>query len=327
MSHDLFIFVCKMIMMKKDFYLTRYALIIKKLEAAPSTYTQIEEYLLNSFEFQDAGVKSYSIRTLQRDILEISRLFNLSIHNKKKGDNRYYIESRPVMEVDEYNHKLLESFQISNVMNMHPDFSDFIYFETRKPTGLEHFYDLFFAIRNHRIIFFDHYNYKTKLMSQRKVHPLALKESKNRWYLIAIDTKDQKLKSFGMDRIHHLDIHQSKFREKYKFNFKHHFRHSFGVMNLTNQEPQKIVVKCTKQQGEYIKSFPIHTSQTTVKETPEVTHLEFFLHPTYDFIQEILSYGDKAVVLEPPTLRDAIREILKSSLAHYEVPAEKAENE
>ena len=93
-------------------------------------------------------------------------------------------------------------------------------------------------------------------------------------------------------------------------------------MNLTNQEPQKIVVKCTKQQGEYIKSFPIHTSQTTVKETPEETHLEFFLHPTYDFLQEILSYGNKAVVLEPPSLRDAIREILKSSLAHYESPAE-----
>ena len=78
--------------MKKDFYLTRYALIIKKLENAPSTYLQVEDYLLNSFEFQDANIKSYSIRTLQRDIREISNLFNLSIHNKKKGDNRYYID-------------------------------------------------------------------------------------------------------------------------------------------------------------------------------------------------------------------------------------------
>lgn len=64
--------------MKKDFYLTRYALIIKKLESAPANYSQLEEYLLNSFEFQDADIKSYSIRTLQRDIREISNLFNLS---------------------------------------------------------------------------------------------------------------------------------------------------------------------------------------------------------------------------------------------------------
>jgi hypothetical protein len=35
-------------------------------------------------------------------------------------------------------------------------------------------------------------------MTSRKVHPLALKESKDRWYLIAIDTKDKILKSFGL---------------------------------------------------------------------------------------------------------------------------------
>lgn len=73
------------IRMKKDFYLARYALIIKKLETTPADYSQLEDYLLTSFEFQDAGVQSYSIRTLQRDIREISRLFNLTIHNKKKG--------------------------------------------------------------------------------------------------------------------------------------------------------------------------------------------------------------------------------------------------
>ncbi len=74
--------------MKKDFYLTRYALIIKRLERSPATYPEIENYLLNSFEFQDANIVSYSIRTLQRDIKDIANLFNFDIHNKKKGDNR-----------------------------------------------------------------------------------------------------------------------------------------------------------------------------------------------------------------------------------------------
>jgi len=303
--------------MKKDFYLTRYALIIKRLENSPATYSQLEEYLLNSFEFQDADIKSYSIRTLQRDIREISDLFNLSIHNKKKGDNRYYIESRPIMEVDEYNQKLLESFQVSNALNLHPDFSDFIFFESRKPTGVEHFYDLFFAIRNKRIVSFEHYNYKNKLMTSRKVHPLALKESKDRWYLIAIDIKDKMLKSFGLDRINYLDVSNSKFKEKYKYNFREHFKNAFGVMNLTAQNPQKIVLKCSRHQGEYIKSFPLHQSQKEVKETPEEIFFEFFLHPTYDFMQEILSYGKEVQVLEPKILVDEIRSHLQESLNSY----------
>lgn len=307
----------KLLTMKKDFYLTRYALIIKRLEGSPATYSQLEEYLLNSFEFQDAGIKSYSIRTLQRDIREISDLFNLSIHNKKKGDNRYYIESRPIMEVDEYNQKLLESFQVSNALNLHPDFSNLIFFESRKPTGVEHFYDLFFAIRNKRIVSFEHYNYKNKLMTSRKVHPLALKESKGRWYLIAIDTKDKMLKSFGLDRINYLDVSKNTFREKYKYNFREHFKNAFGVMNLTEQNPQKIALKCSRHQGEYIRSFPLHQSQKETKETPEEIFFEFFLHPTYDFLQEILSFGKEVQVLEPKVLVDDIRKHLQESLNRY----------
>ena len=48
--------------MKKDFYLTRYALIIKRLERSPATYPELESYLLSSFEFQDASITSYYIR-------------------------------------------------------------------------------------------------------------------------------------------------------------------------------------------------------------------------------------------------------------------------
>ena len=304
--------------MKKDFYLTRYALIIKRLESSPATYAQLEEYLLGSFEFQDAKITGYSIRTLQRDIKEIASLFNLNIHNKKKGDNRYYIESRPVMEIDEYNQKLLESFQISNALNLHPDFSSFVFFETRKPTGLEHFYDLFFAIRNKRVVTFEHFSYQTRLMTSRKVQPLALKESKNRWYLIAVDTKDKALKSFGLGRINYLEVSNGKFREKYNLNFKEYFQNAFGVMNLAQQKPERIVLKCSRHQGEYIRSFPLHTSQKSFRETPQHIWFEFFLHPTYDFMQEVLSFGQEAVILEPACLSEQVTAHLKNALKNYE---------
>lgn len=303
--------------MKKDFYLTRYALIIKKLERMPSTYHQIEEYLLNTFEFQDANVKSYSIRTLQRDIIEINRLFNLKIHNKKKSDNRYYIESRPVMEIDEYNQKLLESFQMGNIMNMHPDFSDFIFFETRKPTGLGNFYDLYFAIRNKRIIHFDYYHFDNQFTTKRKVHPLSLKESKNRWYLSAVDTKDKRLKSFGLDRIHFLEVSKGKFRNKYQYQLKEHFKNSFGVISLADEDPQKVVIKCTKQQGEYIKSFPLHLSQKTIFEDKETMIFELYVYVTYDLMQEFLSFGKEVVVLEPSSLVEDIQKMLYQSMENY----------
>ncbi|WP_241773498.1 WYL domain-containing protein, partial [Chryseobacterium sp. Leaf394] len=235
----------------------------------------------------------------------------------KKGDKRYYIDGRPDMEVDEYNQKLLESFQVNNAINQRPDFAGTVFFESRKPSGVDHFYDLFFAIRNKRIVEFEHYNYKNKIMSSRKVHALALKQSKDRWYLIAVDTNDKALKSFGLDRINYLDVSDKSFREKYNFNLREHFRNAFGVMNLSEQNPEKIVLRCSRHQGEYIRSFPLHHSQKEIRETPQEIDFEFFLHPTYDFMQEILSYGKEATVLEPKSFVDQIVQQLRETLYGY----------
>ena len=303
--------------MKKDFYLTRYALIIKRLERSPATYPEIEDYLLNSFEFQDANIAGYSIRTLQRDIRDIANLFNFDIHNKKKGDNRYYIESRPVMQVDEYNQRLLESFQIMNAVNSQPDFAEFVYLESRNPRGIENFYDLLFAIRNKRIIQFQHFKYKDQSITARKVHPLALKESKDRWYLIALDTKDEKLKAFGLDRISALTVSKAGFKLQEKFNLKEHFKNAFGIMNL-EEEPEKVVIQSTKEQAEYIKSSPLHHSQQIQNETDKFVYFTYDLFPTYDFIQEILSFGNQAKVIEPKTLAAKIKETLTKSIQQYD---------
>lgn len=88
-------------------------------------------------------------------------------------------------------------------------------------------------------------------------------------------------------------------------------------MNLTEQNPQKIVLKCSRHQGEYIRSFALHQSQKETRETPEEIFFEFFLHPTYDFMQEILSYGKEVTVLEPRSLVDDIKAHLLSSLTNY----------
>jgi len=306
--------------MKKDFYLTRYALVIKRLERSPATYPELESYLLSSFEFQDAGITSYSIRTLQRDIKDIANLFNFDIHNKKKGDNRYYIESRPVMEVDEYNQRLLESFQIMNAVNSQPDFAEFVYLENRMPRGIHNFYDLLFAIRNKRILEFRHFKYKDQSITSRKVHPLALKESKDRWYLIAIDTKDDKLKAFGLDRISDLSVSKAGFRLTEKFNLKEHFKNAFGIMNL-EEEPEKIIIRSTREQAEYLKSAPLHHSQQISKETEKYVYFTYDLFPTYDFVQEILSFGNQVKVIEPESLITKVKEALNQSIRQYDDPA------
>ncbi|MEG2335782.1 WYL domain-containing protein, partial [Chryseobacterium sp.] len=89
------------------------------------------------------------------------------------------------------------------------------------------------------------------------------------------------------------------------------------VMNLSEQNPEKIVLRCSRHQGEYIRSFPLHHSQKEIRETPQEIDFEFFLHPTYDFMQEILSYGKEATVLEPKSFVDQIVKQLQETIDNY----------
>lgn len=116
-----------------------------------------------------------------------------------------------------------------NVIKASQQIGNYIYFEKRKSKGIEHIYGLLHAIKNKRIISFNHYKYYDETITNRIVHPLALKEAKGRWYLLAVDTKDEKLKSFGLDRINDLEISKTSYRQKYNHDFEALFLHSFGI--------------------------------------------------------------------------------------------------
>ena len=83
------------------------------------------------------------------------------------------------------------------------------------------------------------------------------------------------------------------------------------------QLPQKVVLSFSHKQSKFIKSFPLHHSQNTIIDTKGEFRIELLLHPTYDFVMELLSMGSEVVVLEPETLKNQIITILQKSLDSY----------
>ncbi len=300
--------------MPKETYISRFSLIIKRLERAPATYEQIANYLEDESAIQDKDF-NISLRTLQRDIKDIYAQLDIEIVNEKKGDKRYFIKSRP--ETQEHSQRLLESYQVINAIHASQDFEDIVFLESRKPKGLEHFYGLLYAIKNKRVVNFQHYKYWDETITNRTVHPLVLKESQGRWYLVAVDTKDNQLKTFGLDRMTDIDISKIKFREIYTYNLKELFTHSFGIISLDNEKPQTVHLQFSYEQGQYVKTYPLHTSQKIVEENTKVVMVELVVFITYDFIRELLSFGAELQVLGPAKLRTVIKKHLVNTLKKY----------
>jgi predicted DNA-binding transcriptional regulator YafY len=140
-----------------------------------------------------------------------------------------------------------------------------------------------------------------------------LKEARNRWYIVAKDLKDNNIKTFGLDRISDLEITKKKFRRPTDLNFDNMFRYSLGIINPDEEQPQKIVLSFSKFQGQYIKSYPFHQSQTVTETTDEIT-VELFIKITHDFMTELLSYGEDIKVREPKILIDEMVAIHKSAV-------------
>ena len=299
--------------MSKKQYIKRYILIINKLRKKSCSFKELQSFLKSQSEIDEENY-SLSIRTFQRDVKEIASLYNIVIECNR-SQKRYEITHDGN---EERNERLIETFEIFNALNLTDSLSNQIVLEKRKPLGTENMHGLLHAIKNSYEINFVHEKYweEEQDKTYRTVHPLALKEARYRWYLLAKDLKDNRIKTFGLDRLTDLEITRKKFEFPKNYNPEVAFQHSFGVIADENP-PQKIVLSFSHEQGKYVKSLPLHHSQKEIFSSENEYRVALFLHPTYDFVMELLSMGAEVKVLEPKSLQEEIKEKLKAALGLY----------
>lgn len=306
--------------MSKRGYLSRYMLIVKKLKAKPySSYEDIQHYLASRIDFmqlQDESLNmGFSKRTLQRDIREIYQIFGIQIEYAKTAKGYFISES----EVENSNfQRMIEAFDMFNSLNLAQDLSPFIQLEKRKPQGTENLYGLLHAIKNKLQITFHYEKFWEEEITTRQAEPYALKEFKNRWYLVAKDTKDAGIKSFALDRLTALEITTRTFIYPAGFDIEEYYRYCFGIISANGQEPQEIILSFLPFQGKYIKTLPLHESQKVLVDTEEELRISLRLCITHDLVMELLSFGENMKVLQPLALADEIKEAHQKAFQRYE---------
>ena len=301
--------------MSKRGYISRYLLILKKLKAKPySTYVELQEYIENQFEYLQMQNEGSSKRTLQRDFNDIRNTFGIDIEYSKslKG---YFISQD---ETENMNfQRMIEAFDMYNSLNISKDLTPFVHLEKRRPQGTEHLFGLIHAIKNKLQIIFDYQKFWEENSSPRLCEPYALKEFKSRWYLIARDVNDGLVKTFGLERLSNIDITKGAFEFPETFNIGDNFRYCFGVINLSGQVPEEIILSFDPIQGKYIKSLPLHETQVIIVDNEDELQVKLTLFVTLDFIMEILSHGDYVKVIAPQSLVDRIKVELNNALIQY----------
>lgn len=305
--------------MSKRGYISRYLLILKKLKIKPySSYRELHNYIESQLEFlqmQDDTLNvGLSKRTLQRDLKEIRNVFGIDIEYSK-ANKGYYISQN---EAENMNfQRMIEAFDMFNSLNLAQDLTPFIHLEKRRPQGTENLYGLLHAIKNKLKIKFNYQKFWEEELSQRVVQPYAMKEFRNRWYVLAKDGKDDNIKSFALDRMTNLEITTEHYQYPGNYNIEQNYRYCFGIISPNGSDPQDIILSFDPFQGKYIKTLPLHSTQEILVDNDKETRIKLKLCLTHDLIMELLSFGDKMKVIEPRELADKIKEAHKSAYKQY----------
>lgn len=295
----------------------RYSLIIEKIKNGRDTsFEAVKEFLFdNGFE--------HTKRTIQRDIDDLRNEFGVELlYDSSK--NNYYIdyENSPnfesfvrFLELVNTADLLKESFKNKSKTLQHIVFDN-----SEGLQGIQYLELFLTAIKQHREISFTHYNFQKNKTTKRLLKPYLLKEYANRWYIVGEQEGVKEFRNFGIDRVSNVKITENTFIPKTDIDINYLYKDVIGMV-YSEDVKQKVVLSFNPEQGQYIKTLPLHHSQQILIDTDSDFQISLDIIPNRSLIERILMYGSNIKVIEPITLQDKIKGIYKDAQSQYDLDA------
>lgn len=253
--------------------------------------------------------------TFNRHRLAIEEMFDISIECQRKGGYFYYIANEEVFTDNNLQHWLLDSLSISNMLMESSSLKNRIMLENI-PAGKEYLYPIISAMKQNHKMNMTYHKFGQVIGYTIPIEPYAIKVFKQRWYLLAKDYKRAQPSIYALDRIIKLEETEEPFEFPSDFDTEQFFKDCYGVLS-TNDEPQRIVIRAYAPLTNYLRTLPLHHSQKEINSTPEYSDFEFYLRPTFDFLQELFSQVHEVEVLKPDSLRNEMKELLAKTIERY----------
>ena len=246
------------------------------------------------------------LKTFHNHRKAIEDMFDINIVCDKRGGYKYYIENADDMEKGGVRTWLLNTFAVNNLINESHHLKRRIVFE-QIPSGQNFLTPVIEAMRDGMSIEIKYKSFWRQDEYTTEVEPYFVKVFKQRWYLIARNKIKDAIRIYALDRIHALSQTGNAFVMPKDFSPEEYFYNSFGIISQDNCPPEIVELKVYGTQKEYFRTLPLHHSQEEVENADGYSIFRYYLSPTYDFIQEILSHGCEVEVLSPQHLRDEVR--------------------
>ena len=180
--------------------------------------------------------------------------------------------------------------------------------------GLENITPLFEAIVNKQVLNIRYKSFKKNKPITCEIHPYYLKQYNNRWFLFGWNTEFGAITNFALDRIEAVSPMLGEYRPKPEgLDFDEYFDDVVGV-TIPKGKVEHIVMRVAPDRYPYIKNKPLHPSQHNYDKEFRIS---IDVIPNNELISLLLSFGSQLEVLEPQSVREMMREHVKTLNKFY----------
>lgn len=277
------------------------------------TFEEINDRWINS-NLNSSG-EDFPLKTFHNHKTAIKTMFDIDIECDKRNGYTYYIDNSDDMERGGVRSWLLNTFAVNNLINESHKLKHRILFE-KIPSGQQFLAPIIEAMRDGVTVEMTYQNYWHDKSYTFEVEPYCVKVFRQRWYVIGNSAK-QEIRIYSLDRVQSLQATENKFTLPAGFDGEEYFANSFGISNYGKPEFVKVKVLNAEKKDKYFQSLPLHHSQEVIEQTEDYTIFQYYIQPTYDFRQELLSHGAEIEVLSPQWFREEVANIIKEQTAIY----------
>lgn len=284
--------------------LNKYVWLVETIYRAKQiTFNELREKWLDN-ELSE-GVE-LPLRTFHKWRIAVEEMFGLVIDCQRKGGYHYYIANAEELKGGNIRNWLLNTVSVSNLLIDNQHLKDRILLENI-PSGQQYLADIIGAMKSGSTLTVTYQNYWHDEAHTFDIEPYCVKLFKQRWYVVGRTPYYDQVRIYSLDRILDLFVSNDKrFKMPKTFSSEEYFEQCYGIEIGKDIKPEKVKLKVSDHQSNYIRAVPLHHSQEETERNENFSIFELWLRPTNDLLREILWHGNDIEVLEPEWYRNEI---------------------
>lgn len=309
-------------------------------------YKQLDRLLRcgNGYTLNDIIVRlddDISKRTLQRELAKLEKPpynmeFVQDMYRGKEKIIRYKDTTKSLFDIqDEMQHRFNSVKSALDELSGIPqyDWMKYLFVELSNNTSLDAQSVISFD-NNYDLVGLEHLAKLTKSIVHKcplklvyktfrghklcvNIHPYHLRQYNNRWFLLCKTEGKETISTYALDRIKSITDSSIRYVDT-EVDFEEWFDDVIGV-TVSDSEIQDVLIRVKKDRYGYIKTKPLHHSQTEIKELIESDHvyIKIKVRMNNELVTTLISYGADLEVLQPAVLRNQIKEIVLQMYSVY----------